>query len=156
VVDDGWCKDSNLWRFWKRGGGKEGEVNCSKRGILCSILSLGHSLNTYYTLTSCVSTEHSYADCSKIGAPAVSGQRASVVPGILRPYVCYPQTFMCHIDPGAGDDSPTILAPSNAGLRIATVHRAKDKPSRVFCYILLSGDIQEPGVSCMGETERNE
>ena len=60
---------------------------------------------------------------------------------------------MCHIDPGAGDDSPTILAPSNTGLRIATVHRAQDKPSRVFCYILLFGDIQELGVPCMGETE---
>ena len=105
------------------------------------------------TLTSCVSTEHLYSDCSRIGPPAVSEQRASVVPGIFRPYICYPQTFMCHIDPGARDDSLTILAPSNAGLRIATVHRAQDKPSRVFCYILLSGDIQEPGVPCMGETE---
>ena len=107
----------------------------------------------YYILTSRVSTEHLYSDCSKNRPPAVSEQRASVVPGILRFYICYLQTFMCHIYPGARDDSPIILAPSNNGLRIATVHRTQDKPSCVLCYILLFGDIQELGVSCMGETE---
>ena len=57
---------------------------------------------------------------------------------------------MCHIDPGAGDGI-AVFAPCNCGLRIATIHGTQDKTSRVFCNILLFGDIQKSWILYMGE-----
>ena len=111
------------------------------------------ALNEQHTLTSCGSTEHLYRNCNRHTSPATSAHRAGIVSSIPRLHIGYLQTLMCHVDPRAGD-AVAVLAPFNTGLRIATIHKTQDKPSRVFCYVLLFGDIQKSWIPCMGERER--